>query len=264
MPIRNSAKPAIIKKKPATTRAKPKTIRKNPANPNSKFTKLDDPERFFLKNEIAIRLRRMQNPSRIFNAMKADGIAISKKTVYAIADEIHQEWIEAKNESFDIHVARQIAKLDHIEETLWRMFEDSRREKIRKILEYQIKDEDETSDDDPEDGSKSEHSDQNPDIGSKSDVSDQNPTSKRILKSERIETETTIGELQVMKMILDVWDKKNRILGIHSTTINIQQNVQNNVVNNHVQPVSDKFAGTFVIQEDVRIDPAVIVEENEE
>ena len=87
---------------------------------------------------------------------------------------------------------------------------------------------------------------------------------KKVLKSEKIETETTIGELQVMKMILDVWDKKNGILGIQSTTINIQQNVQNNVVNNHVQPVSEKFAGNFVIQEDVRIDPAVIIDENEE
>ena len=74
------------------------------------------------------------------------------------------------------------------------------------------------------------------------------------------------GDVEIMKMIERIWVRRNEILGITSSTINIQNNIQNNIEQTNIenkmevtkvefQPVSDKFFGNFVIEVADRVKP---------
>ena len=65
------------------------------------------------------------------------------------------------------------------------------------------------------------------------------------------------------EIIDKIWVRRNELLGISSSTINIQNNIQNNIEQTNIenkteitkvefQPVSEKFFGNFVIEVDGR------------
>ena len=77
------------------------------------------------------------------------------------------------------------------------------------------------------------------------------------------ETKDTKKEALITQIIDKVWVRRNELLGITSSTINIQNNIQNNIEQTNIenkteitkvqfQPVSDKFFGNFVIEVDGR------------
>ena len=81
--------------------------------------------------------------------------------------------------------------------------------------------------------------------------------------TEKTETTSSHGDVEIMKMIERIWVRRNEILGITSSTVNIQNNIQNNIEQNttvevtkvEFQPVSDKFFGNFVIHVEDRQKP---------
>ena len=80
---------------------------------------------------------------------------------------------------------------------------------------------------------------------------------------EKTETKTKNGDVEIMLAIERIWVRRNEILGITSSTVNIQNNIQNNITENttvevkkvEFQPVSDKFFGNFVIEQAYREKP---------
>lgn len=264
--------PIEARKKAVPKRSTATKVLKNASNPNNKFAPKTIDQKFVLKAEIAIRMKRGQSRNRIFETMNKDGIKISKNSVYSYAEELRSEWIESKNESYDSHVSLQLARLDAMEEKCWEMMDDSSKEMIKKSLEYQFKvDDPEASEGNPDIGTESGTSDEKQDhrienntIGSKSEASDENPKVKkssgkkieaeRKLISEKIEFVQRYGDIEVMKMIERLWVRRNEILGIQmQTTYNIQNNFTNNgIVQNENKPVSSKFFGNFIIEADVR------------
>lgn len=70
--------------------------------------------------------------------------------------------------------------------------------------------------------------------------------------------EESKDEAIIVTIIDKIWVRRNDLLGITSSTINIQNNIQNNLLNGNepkpevkkveFQPLSDKFFGNFVIE----------------
>ena len=232
-------------------------VLKNPANPRSKHAPKTEEQKFALKSEIAIRMKQGQSRSRVFETLQQDKYPITKNTVYAYAKEIHKEWIEAKNKTYDQHIAAQLARLDNMEEQCWKMLHESGKDAMKTIQEFSFKSEEE-----PEDyGPKSDTTDDDPkptddDPKVRTKIRRSKKEDDRKLISEKIEKVKQYGDIEIIKMIERLWIRRNEILGISmQTTINIQQNFnQNNsqTLNQNIKPVSDKFSGLFVIEEDVR------------
>ena len=247
MPIQPKKKTNPKKRTTATK------VLKNPDNPNNKHAPKTVDAKFLLKAEIAVRLKRGQSRNFIYESLKGSGSRVSKQTVYTYSDELREEWIEAKNESYDVHVASQLARLDAMEEKLWEMMDASTTEGIKRSEEYsfQVKEEDQPSDEKQTVGRKSEGSDENPKGRTKIRRSEE---IERKLISEKIEYVQRFGDIETMKMIERLWVRRNEVLGIQMLT---NQNIQNNYINNGIvqnqnKVISEKFGGNFIIEEDIR------------
>lgn len=253
------------KKKTTTTRSKhaPKALE----------------EKFAIKHEIAVRLRRGGSRNQVAESLIKDGFNVCQRTVYSYAKEIHDEWVKFKNESYDLHIARQLQMLDAMIEQCWLMLDKSKETSIKTTEEYRFK---YPEDEEKEDGNEQEieaeeGSDENPKgrtkirrVGLKSEGSDSNPKGQKRKVSEKIEKASEQGDVEVLKMLERFWVRRCEILGITlNTTINIQNN-QFNETNIHAvqKNVSNQFFRSVVIQEDVRngidVADAEVVQDNEE
>ena len=198
-------------------------IKVSKTNPNAKFTKKSEVEREEIKCLISISLRKSHSVATIIQEVKERGFSISNQTAYTYIKDIRNEWREVMSANYEIHVASQYAKLDLMEERLWQMLDKSMNPEEKKTVERQ---------------------------GGRG-------------LTEKTETTSSHGDVEIMKMIERIWVRRNEILGITSSTINIQNNVQNNITENttvevtkvECQPVSDKFFGNFVIQVEDRQKP---------
>ena len=73
--------PIEARKKAVPKRSTATKVLKNASNPNNKFAPKTIDQKFVLKAEIAIRMKRGQSRNRIFETMNKDGIKISKNSV---------------------------------------------------------------------------------------------------------------------------------------------------------------------------------------
>ena len=200
-----------------------KPIKVNKANPNSKFTKKSELEREEIKCLISISIRKSHSVSTMIQELKERGFSVSNQTVYTYIKDVRNEWREAMSANYEAHVASQYAKLDLMDERLWQMLDKSMNPEEKKTVERQ---------------------------GGRG-------------LTEKTETTSSHGDVEIMKMIERIWVRRNEILGITSSTVNIQNNIQNNIEQNttvevtkvEFQPVSDKFFGNFVIQVEDRQKP---------
>lgn len=189
-----TAKNTTTEKKPVIRRnsvikAKPKGTANN--------AKKSEEEKFEIQNLISIGLRKCDTATEIRALIKERGFKLSVSTFYQYIKDIKKEWKQARVEGYEEHIEKQLAKLDLYENTLWKLFEDTKNEAI------------------------------------------------------------------ITQIIDKVWVRRNEILGITSSTINIQNNIQNNIEQTNIenkteitkvefQPVSEKFFGNFVIEVDGR------------
>ena len=169
---------------------------------------------------ISIGMRKAQSIPVIMQEIKDRGLSLSRPAVYSYMKEIRAEWRSAMSENYETHVASQFAKLDLMEERLWDMLDKSM----------------------------------------KSEKKDTVTTEKGLITGRKEESKSRHGDVEIMLAIERIWVRRNELLGITSSTINIQNNINNienttNVQNNSVevtkvefQPVSDKFHGNFIIQ----------------
>lgn len=175
-------KNAVIKKKPKATTAN--NARKS------------EEEKFEIQNLISIGLRKCETATEIRNLIKERGFKLSISTFYQYIKDIKAEWKEARVQGYEEHIEKQLSKLDLYENTLWKLFDETKNEAL------------------------------------------------------------------ITQIIDKVWVRRNEILGITSSTVNIQNNILNHVEQTNVisaenknvefQPVSDKFFGNFVIEVDGR------------
>lgn len=214
-----------VKKTPpkGKTALKGKVIRVNKDNPNHKHTNKSEIEKEEIKCLISIGMRKSHSVATIIEELKAQNKKVSIPTVYTYIKEIRADWRTAMSENYEAHVASQFAKLDLLEERLWLMLDNSMKAEEKKTLTRE---------------------------GGRS-------------LSEKTETKNRHGEVEIALAIERIWVRRNELLGITSSTINIQNNVQNNITENttvevtkvEFQPISDKFFGNFVIQVDDRQRP---------
>lgn len=201
------------------TALKGKVVRVNKSNPNHKHTNKSEIEKEEIKCIISIGIRKSNSVSAIIEDLKSQNKNVSIPTVYTYIKEIRAEWRTAMTENYESHVASQYAKLDLMEERLWQMLDKSMTPEEKKTVERQ---------------------------GGRG-------------LTEKTETKSSHGDVEIMKMIERIWVRRNEILGITSSTINIQNNIQNNIEQTNIenkteitkiefQPVSDKFFGNFVIE----------------
>lgn len=220
-----TAKKTVVKKPPVKGRTtlKPKDKTVNKSNPNHKHTPKGELEREEIKCLISIGLRKSQSVKTILESIKERGLTASLPTIYGYIKTIREEWRTAMSENYEAHVASQFAKLDLLEERLWLMLDKSMEAEEKKTSERQ---------------------------GGR-------------MTSEKTERKTRHGEVEIALAIERIWVRRNELLGITSSTINIQNNIQNNITENttvevkkvEFQPVSDKFFGNFVIQVEDRQKP---------
>lgn len=198
---------------------KPKVIRVNKDNPNHKHTTKSEIEREEIKCLISIGIRKSLTVAKILEELKEANKSVAISTVYQYIKDIRNEWREAMSMNYELHVASQYAKLDLMEERLWLMLDKSMTPEEKKTLSRE---------------------------GGR-------------LTSEKTETVGKYGDVEIMKMIERIWVRRNEILGITSSTINIQNNIQNNIEQTNIenkvevnkvefQPVADQFFGNFVIE----------------
>lgn len=264
---------------PANKRAVPQ--KKNKVPSNSKHAPKPFEEKFEIKHEIAIRLRKGQNRNRVYESMVQDGFNISANTVYAYARQIHEEWVKFKNDSYELHIAKQLAMLDLMIERCWLILDKSEKDAVKTNVEYEMiyddkpkeSSEEDTSDENPKGvGAKSEGSETNPKGRKNATPTEQNPKGKKRMVSEKIERAGRDGDIEVLKMLEKFWLRRCEILGISlNTTINIQNNQFNETTNiqaNIHKPVSNQFFRSVVIEEDIRKGiqeaDAEVVEDNQE
>lgn len=204
--------------KRTTTERKP-VIRKNAIIKKKpkvgNYSKKSVEEKTEIQCIISIGLRKSTTATAILDELKERGFKISVSTFYQYIKDIRAEWRTAMSENYEYHVASQFAKLDLLEERLWSMLDKSMTTEEKKTLTRE---------------------------GGK-------------MLSEKTETKTRHGEVEIALAIERIWVRRNELLGITSSTINIQNNIQNNIENTTVevkkvefQPVSDAFFGNFVIE----------------
>ena len=186
----------------------------------SKFTNKTQAEKEEIKAVISVGIRKSHSVQTIMKDLEEKGLKTSNTSIYAYIKEIREAWRNAMSEQYETHVASQFAKLDLMEERLWQMLDKSMNPEEKKTVERQ---------------------------GGRG-------------LTEKTETTSSHGDVEIMKMIERIWVRRNEILGITSSTVNIQNNIQNNIEQNttvevtkvEFQPVSDKFFGNFVIEVDGR------------
>ena len=198
-PRRIKRKTMTVKK--ATTEKKPVIRRNSVIKAKPKGTannaKKSEEEKFEIQNLISIGLRKCDTATEIRALIKERGFNLSVSTFYQYIKDIKAEWKQARVEGYEEHIEKQLAKLDLYENTLWKLFEDTKNEAL------------------------------------------------------------------ITQIIDKVWVRRNELLGITSSTINIQNNIQNNIEQTNIenkteitkvefQPVSEKFFGNFVIEVDGR------------
>lgn len=230
---------------PANKRVVP--TKKKTTTVKSKHAPKQLEEKFAIKHEIAVRLRRGQSRNQVAESMIKDGIDVSTPTVYAYARQIHDEWVKFKNESYDLHVSRQLAMLDEMIAECWSMLNKSKELDVKTTSEFGFiypEDAEEKDEEDPSDETRT--------LESKSKGRTKIRRVEKRQTSEKIEKASRDGDIEVLKMLERFWVRRCEILGISSsTTINIQNNNQYNET--HVnKPVSNQFFRSVVIQEDVR------------
>lgn len=192
-------------------------------NERSKFAQKTQVEKEEIKAIISVGIRKSHSVQTIMKDLEEKGLKASNTSIYAYIKEIRESWRTAMSEQYETHVASQFAKLDLMEERLWQMLDKSMLAEEKKTIERQ---------------------------------------GGRLL-TEKTETKTKNGDVEIMLAIERIWVRRNEILGIASSTINIQNNVQNNITENttvevtkvEFQPVSDKFFGNFVIEQAYREKP---------
>lgn len=203
-------KTAIIKKKPT----------------NHAYAKKSDEEKTEIQCLISIGLRKCTSAKEVLDDLKARGFKIAISTFYQYIKDIRAQWRETMTESYESHVASQFAKLDLMEETLWKMLDNSM----------------------------------------KSEKKDTITTEKGVIIGRKEESKTRSGDVEIMLAIERIWVRRNELLGITSSTINIQNNIQNNVTETtnvqnvevkkvEFQPLSEAFHGNFVIRQVERNKP---------
>ena len=198
-----------INRKNAVIKAKPKT---------GKFAPKSVEEKTELQCLISIAMRKSTPAPDIIKDLQGRGFKISVTTFYQYIKDIRAEWQTAMSQNYEAHVASQFAKLDLLEERLWKMLDKSMTAEEKTTLTNE---------------------------GGK-------------VSSEKKETKNRHGEVEIALAIERIWVRRNELLGITSSTINIQNNIQNNIENKieatkvEFQPVSDKFHGNFVIEVDNR------------
>ena len=199
----------------AKTPVKGKVIRVNKDNPNARFTNKSEIEKEEIKCIISIGLRKSHSIATIMNDLKEQNTKIAVSTFYQYIKDIREGWRTAMSDNYESHVASQFAKLDLLEERLWSMLDKSMTTEEKKTLTRE---------------------------GGK-------------MLSEKTETKTRHGEVEIALAIERIWVRRNELLGITSSTINIQNNIQNNIEQTNVevkkiefQPVADAFFGNFVIE----------------
>ena len=213
--------------KKTTSETKP-LIRKNAvikAKPKGMANnrKKSEEEKTEIQCLISIGLRKCSSAKEILEELKERNFKISVSTFYQYIKDIRAEWRTAMSENYESHIASQYAKLDLMESRLWQMLDKSMNPEEKKTVERQ---------------------------GGRG-------------LTEKTETTSSHGDVEIMKMIERIWVRRNEILGITSSTVNIQNNIQNNIEQNttvevtkvEFQPVSDKFFGNFVIQVEDRQKP---------
>ena len=187
--------------KKATTEKMPVIRRNSVIKAKPKGTannkKKSEEEKFEIQNIISIGLRKCETATEIRNLIKERGFSCSVSTFYQYIKDIKAEWKQARVEGYEEHIEKQLAKLDLYENTLWKLFQETKNEGL------------------------------------------------------------------ITQIIDKVWVRRNELLGITSSTINIQNNIQNNIEQTNIenkteitkvefQPVSEKFFGNFVIEVDGR------------
>lgn len=198
-----------INRKNAVIKAKPKA---------GKFAPKSVEEKTELKCLISIAMRKSTSAPNIIKDLQERGFKISVTTFYQYIKDIRAEWQTAMAQNYEAHVASQFAKLDLLEERLWKMLDKSMTAEEKTTLTNE---------------------------GGK-------------VSSEKKETKNRHGEVEIALAIERIWVRRNELLGITSSTINIQNNIQNNIENKieatkvEFQPISDKFHGNFVIEVDSR------------
>lgn len=211
-----------------TTTEKKKTIPKNAVikkkPTNSAYAKKSEEEKAEIQALISIGLRKCTSAKEVLDDLKERGFKIAISTFYQYIKDIRAEWRLLVAESYETHVASQFAKLDLMEETLWKMLDKSM----------------------------------------KSEKKDTINTEKGVIVGRKEETKTRNGDVEIMLAIERIWVRRNELLGITSSTINIQNNIQNNVTETtnvqnvevtkvEFQPVADAFFGNFVIKQAERV-----------
>ena len=221
-------KKEVGKKIPVKRKAptKKRAVAVNKTKEPSKFSNKTELEKEEIKCIISIGIRKSNSVAMILEDLKAMNKSVSMKTVYIYVKEIRAQWRSMMSENYETHVATQYAKLELMEERLWLMLDKS----------------------------------MNPE-----EVKTTSRQSGRVL-TEDIKTTSSHGDVEIMKMIERIWVRRNEILGITSSTINIQNNIQNTIEQTNIEnkvevtkvefkPVSDKFFGNFVIEVADRVKP---------
>lgn len=208
-----------------TTTEKKKTIPKNAVikkkPTNYAYAKKSEEEKTEIQCLISIGLRKCTSAKEILEGLKGRGFKIAISTFYQYIKDIRAEWRVSMSESYEAHVAAQYAKLDLMEDTLWKMLDASMLQEKKDTI----------------------------------------TTEKGFIVGRKEETKTRNGDVEIMLAIERIWVRRNELLGITSSTINIQNNIHNveqttNVQNNTVEvtkvefhPISEAFHGNFIIKQ---------------
>lgn len=196
-----------------------RAVKKPTKDKDPRFANKKAAEKEELMCIISIGMRKAQSIPVIMQTIKDRGLTLSRPAVYSYMKEIRAEWRTAMSENYESHVAAQYAKLDLMEERLWEMLDKSM----------------------------------------KSEKKDTVTTEKGVITGRKEESKTQSGNVEIMLAIERIWVRRNELLGITSSTINIQNNIQNNIEQTNIenkvevtkvefQPISDKFHGNFIIQ----------------
>lgn len=205
---------------------KRRPYKKKPVKKNVLFANKSESDREEIKCLLSIGLRKSQSVAVMMKDLEERNLKVSSVTVYKYIKDIRNQWRTAMSENYESHIASRYAKLDLMEERLWEMLDKSM----------------------------------------KSEKKDTVTTEKGVIVGRKEESKTRNGDVEIMLAIERIWVRRNELLGITSSTINIQNNIQNNVTETtnvqnvevtrvEFQPISDKFHGNFIIQVDDRHKP---------
>ena len=123
-----TAKNTTTEKKPVIR--KNAVIKKKPKATTANNQRKSEEEKFEIQNIISIGLRKCETATEIRNLIKERGFNLSVSTFYQYIKDIKAEWKQARVEGYEEHIEKQLAKLDLYENTLWKLFEDTKNEAL--------------------------------------------------------------------------------------------------------------------------------------